>query len=164
MTNYLYDTDEVEQLIIQYGLTNSPKQKEQVKEQIIEETIDAVYSDTNPYTLGFFSGIPLLVVLIDLHRESDDPHLLEHIEREIELQRIPNRALTAEFDPIPFPTASCEELLTLSERVDDRIISHYFRLRAFQDAGAFSDPALPKVRGGEDAELTDKEVDYLQSM
>jgi hypothetical protein len=171
MTEHLYDADKVEQLTLRYGRTSSTEQKERIKEQILEETIGTAFDEKNSKEPQFFSGVPRLVALIKAHQEYDDPdqpfddpHLLEHLEREIELMGSGKRTPIAEFDQMPFPYASHTKLLALCERSDERSVTHYFRLRAFQAAGVFSDADLPKIRGGDDAELTEKEVEYLDSM
>lgn len=171
MTNHLYDADKVERLTIRYGRTSSPEQKERIKEEILGETIGTVFDEKNSKEPQFFSGVPRLAALIKAHQKYDDPDqpfddpdLLEHLEREIELMRSGKLSLVADFDQMPHPYASHTKLLALSERSDERSVSHYFRLRAFQAAGVFRDTDLPKIRGGDDAELSDKELEYLDSM
>lgn len=166
MTNHLYDADKVEQLIIQYGRSGSAELKEQCQERIVEETIGTVYCHKSSKEPQFFSGVPRLVALIQAHQRYDDPNLLNPIEREIEVMQSGKRFPVATFDQMPFPYASPTKLLALSERFDedDPGMGRYFRLRAFQSAGVFMDTALPKIRGGEDAELTEEEVEYLQPM
>lgn len=164
MTHHLYDTDKIDQLIIRYGRADSADKKERIKEWLFDETIGTVYVEDNMKEPKFFSGLPRLAALIRAHKRHDDPNLLKHIEQEIEFIQSGSLLPVAEFDQMPFPFASCTNLLAVAERFDDRSVSRYFRLRAFQAHGVFMDTAIPKNRGGEDAELTDKEWEYLNSI
>jgi hypothetical protein len=164
MTNHLYDADDVERLAVKYGRPNTSERKDRIEEQIIEETIGAIYPDEIPDDPRFFSAVPLLVALIKLHRETDDSELLEHIKREIEVVRGTGRTpIVADFDLKPFPYASHSDLLAVADRYENRdeSMSRYFRLRAFQAIGAFDVVELPEVRGDG---LTDDERDYLEGI
>ncbi|TKX51653.1 hypothetical protein EXE49_01840 [Halorubrum sp. ASP121] len=159
----LFDADEVERLVLDHGMANSTEAKDRTKGNIVDETVGAVYTDDIPEQMDFPSETPLLVALIQLHRETDDPDVLHHIEREVEVVR-DGFVNIAEFDVKPYPYAAHFDLLAYAARFEGRNdpTSRYFRLRAFKALGAFDNVGMLQIRdtGG----LTDEEREYLETM
>ena len=143
-SQYLYDVDEIQRLIVEYGTADSPEETE------------------------FPSGPALLASLLRLHCETDGTKLVEHIERVIEA--VQNGTLdVAEFKVRPLPYAAWFKLLGYADSFEGRDIAicQYFRLRAFEQMGTFDDKALLRARGTEENPikgLTDEEQDYLKTL
>jgi hypothetical protein len=144
-------------------MAGSTEAKDHIEDNIVDKTVGAIYTDDIPEQLDFPSETPLLVALIQLHRETDDPDVLHHIEREVEVVR-DGFVNVAEFDVKPCPYAAHSDLFAYADRFEghDDTVCRYFRLRAFKALGAFDELGLLQIRdtGG----LTDEEREYLEAM
>ncbi|TKX86590.1 hypothetical protein EXE43_07545 [Halorubrum sp. SS5] len=149
--------------MLDHGMANSTEAEDRTKGNIINVTVGAVYTDDIPEQMDFPSETPLLVALIQLHQETDDPDVLHHIEREVEVVR-DGFVNIAEFDVKPYPYAAYSDLLAYADRFEGRddSASRYFRLRAFEALGAFDDVGMLRIR--EAGSLTDEERDYLSTI
>ncbi|SDM38868.1 hypothetical protein SAMN04487949_1494 [Halogranum gelatinilyticum] len=160
---YLYDTDEVQRLIVEYGLAESPGEKQRIEGQIIEATVGTVYPDDAPPETGFPSGAPLLAALIRLHRETDDDDVVELIEREVEVAEA-GLDEVKQFDSRPLPYASYHDLMDYHDSFEghDASMRRYLRLRVCEELGAFDEKGM--LRHREANGLTDEEREYLTEM
>jgi hypothetical protein len=144
-------------------MAGSTEAKDRIEGNIVDKTAGAVYTDDVSEQMDFPSEIPVLAALILLHREEDDPDVLHHIEREVEVVR-DGVVNIAEFDVKPYPYAAYSDLFAYADRFEghDNAVCRYFRLRAFESLGAFDDVGMLRVR--ETGGLTDEEREYLEAM
>ncbi len=161
---YLYDEDEIQWLAIAYGAATSTEEKKRIEGQIIEETIETVWPDDAPEEKGFPSGVARLAALIDLRREYHFPKIGHHIEEEIKATR-DGQEETVDFETRPLPYASQFDLLGYAAYFEGKHegLCRYFRLRAFEQMGAFDNLGLLRARE-EAGELTDAEREFLETL
>ena len=161
------DRDALDRLFMEYGMATTRGKQARIKGEIAEELISSIYRIGVEEQIDFPTGTPLLAALVQFHRETDDPEVLTHIEREILTARNEWVGI-AQFDLQPFPYASPSDLLECADRfMSPPAVPRYFRLRAFRELGAFDDEELLRERERDEgavAGLTDDELDYIDSI
>ncbi|WP_224268650.1 hypothetical protein [Haloprofundus salinisoli] len=166
--NYLHDVDETERLIVEYGLSGSHAEKKRIEGRILDETIGTAYRENAPKETGFPSGTPLLAALLKLHMDTEEEEMLGLIEQEI-------GAVTdgfvevADFGLRPLPYAAYFDLMDYADYFESRdpSIGRYFRLRTFEELGAFDDKGLLRHYESENGlieGLSEILHDYLRKM
>jgi len=156
---YVYDTEEVQELLNEYAEADSQKEEERIEAAIGEKLTSTVEA----YDLDLPSDGELLSMLTDLHRETEDDEILNLIEKEIGCIAFDVPVKIPKRDPVAEPTT--EEIMSYLDVASDQETARYLRLRVFQTLDAWDSSAQAQNEEVDEpfTALSDDDLQYLHS-